>query len=177
MALPNRYKRRPRAYRPKRVSAESKFYAVAMESGIKSAVVIYESLTGNTREAGHLIAAELESAGLKATACPITKIDSQALSDADMVIVGSWTDGLFFFGQRPGRAGRLAKLPVIDGKLAAVYCTYAIDTGNTLPKLSKIVERRGGKVVGGLAIRRNDLAGGAAEFVARLVPALEKVAV
>ncbi len=137
------------------------------------AIVIYESLTGNTAEAGQLIADELTRSGVETVACPINEINLQALSEADLVIVGSWTDGLFFFGQRPGRIGRLAKLPVIDGKKAAVYCTYAINAGKTLDKLSGIVGRRGGDVIGGVAIKRNDLAGGAVDFVDRLLGAVE----
>lgn len=138
-----------------------------------NAIVVYESMTGNTEHAGFLIANELTLAGIPTVACPIHTIDAQALSDADLVIVGSWTDGLFFFGQRPGRAGRLATLPVIDGKQAAVYCTYAINAGKTLSKLSRIVRMRGGDVIGGYAIKRNDLEGGAVEFVDRLLGALD----
>ena len=137
------------------------------------AIVIYESLTGNTRKAGHLIADELTRSGFEATACPIDEVQLQALSEADLVVVGIWVDGLFFFGQRPGRVGRLVTLPVIDGKNAAVYCTYAVQPGKTLDKLAGIVTRRGGNVIGGFAIKRNDLAGGAAEFVDRLLGAVE----
>jgi hypothetical protein len=138
-----------------------------------NAVVIYESLTGNTRGAAALIVEELAKAGVTATACPITRIDFQALSNAKLVIVGTWTDGLVLFGQRPGRAGRVRQLPAIDGKLAAVYVTYAIDSGKALNKLEKIVRQRGGDVLGGMTIKRNDLAGGAKEFVGRLFDALE----
>jgi len=137
------------------------------------ATVVYESLTGNTAAAGRLIAAELTAAGIEAVACPITQVDLQSLSASDLVVVGSWTDGLFFFGQRPGRAGRLAKLPVIDGKKAAVYCTFAVNAGRTLPKLSRIVRMRGGDVIGGFAIKRGELEAGAAEFVDRLLGALD----
>lgn len=137
-------------------------------------IVIYESLTGNTKAAGHIIADELTASGVETVACPITAVDLQALSDADLVIVGSWTDGVFFFGQRPGRAGRLAKkLPRIDGKKAAVYCTYALDCGATLDKLARIVRMGGGDVVGGYAIKRDDLFGGSKELVDRLLGALD----
>ena len=137
-------------------------------------IVIYESLTGNTRAAGQMIADELTAAGVDTVACSIAKVDLQALSDADLVVVGSWTDGIIFFGQRPGRAGRIAaKLPRIDGKTAAVYCTYAVDCGQTLEKLARIVRMGGGDVVGGFAIKRNDLAGGATELVDRLLGALD----
>jgi hypothetical protein len=138
-----------------------------------NAVVIYESLTGNTREAAELIGAELRSSGVDTTVCSINGIDLAALAAAELVIVGSWVDGMFFVGQRPGRAGRLRGMPVIDGKLAAVFCTYAIDPGKTLTKLSDIVAERGGKVLGGVALHRNRLAEGAADFVDRLLGALQ----
>ena len=135
------------------------------------AIVIHESLTGNTRDAGNIIAAELRASGIEAMSCRIDRVDLQWLSDSDLVIVGTWVDGLFFFGQKPGRPWKLAKLPVIDGKTAAVYVTYAVNPGKTLEKLEGVVRRRGGDVIGGFAINRDDLAGGAAEFVDRLVGA------
>ncbi len=137
------------------------------------ATVVYESLTGNTELAGQIIARELTAAGIEAVACPITEVNLQALSESDLVVVGSWTDGLFFFGQRPGRSARLAKLPVIDGKKAAVYCTYAINAGKTLSKLSRLVGMRGGDVIGGYAIKRNRIEEDATEFVDRLLGAID----
>ena len=136
-------------------------------------VVIYESLTGNTRHTAELIGAELRAAGGDATVCAIDAVDLTALSKADLVVVGSWVDGLFIVGQRPGRAGRLRGMPVIDGKKAAVYCTYALDPGKTLTKLSALVADRGGDVIGGLAIRRSSMEDGAREFVDRVLGVLE----
>ena len=133
------------------------------------AVVIFESLTGNTRKAAGFIAAELERGGVATTLSPITAVNYQALADADLVIIGTWTDGLVLFGQRPGRSGRLKKLPFITGKKCAVYVPYAVDAGNVLDKLVAMMEDRGGDVIGGMAIKRNDLAGGAQEFAGRVL--------
>ncbi|MGY6501726.1 MAG: flavodoxin family protein [Acidimicrobiales bacterium] len=134
-----------------------------------NAVVIYESLTGNTREAAEQIGAELRSSGVSTTVSPIGRIDLGALAVADLVIVGSWVDGMFVVGQKPARSGRLRAMPVIDGKRAAVFCTYALDPGKTLEKLSDIVADRGGVVVGGVAIHRKRIAEGASDFVDRLL--------
>lgn len=134
-----------------------------------NAVVIYESLTGNTRRAGELIAAQLRAAGWSAVACPVTAVDYQAVSAAELVVIGTWTDGLIIAGQRPGRAGRIRRLPVLTGKRAAVYCTYAIDAGRTLEKLAAIVEGLGAEMVGGMSIRRDKIDGGVADFVGRLL--------
>lgn len=136
-------------------------------------VVIYESLTGTTREAAEIIGRELRSEGVDAVVCPIDDIDLTALAAADLVIVGSWVDGFVFVGQRPGRSGRLRNMPVIDGKKAAVFCTYAIDPGKTLTKLSAIVADRGGDVIGGIAIRRNAVEDGARDFVDRVLGAVD----
>ena len=133
------------------------------------AVVLYESLTGNTRKAAGIIGAQLEKRGVEATVANITAIPYQALAEADLVVVGTWTDGLVLFGQRPGRSGRLKKLPYISGKRCAVFVTYAIDAGNVLDKLVALMEDRGAEVLGGLAIRRDDLAGGSTDFVERVL--------
>ena len=137
------------------------------------AVVIYESLTGNTARAGQAIAAELTEQGVPTKAFPITKIDYQALSDADLVIVGSWVDGLILVGQRPGRLGRVRAMPALAGKRAVVYLTYAIDPGKALQKMSDAVAARGAEVLGGQVIRRDKLDDGVDEFVDRVLAVIE----
>lgn len=132
-------------------------------------VVIYESLTGTTAKAGHAIAAALSADGLPTRAFPITGIDYQALSDADLVIVGSWVDGLVVVGQKPGRLGRIKAMPALAGKKAVVYLTYAIDPGRALQKMSDAVTARGADVLGGQLIRRDKLSEGVADFVDRIL--------
>jgi hypothetical protein len=133
------------------------------------AVVIYESLTGNTAKAGQAIAAQLSEAGLPTRAFPITGIDYQALQEAELVIVGSWVDGLILFGQRPGRMGRITSMPALAGKKAVVYLTYAIDAGKSLQKLSDAVAARGAEVLGGSRIRRDKLEEGVDDLVDRVL--------
>jgi len=133
------------------------------------AVVIYESLTGNTAKAGRAIALDLTSHGLPTTAFPITDIDYQALSSADLVIVGSWVDGLILVGQRPGRLGRIKQMPALAGKRAIVFLTYAIDPGQSLTKMSDAITGLGAEVLGGQLIRRDKLADGVADFVQRVL--------
>jgi hypothetical protein len=133
------------------------------------AVVIYESLTGNTAKAGRAIAAALTAEGIPTQAFPIKAIDYQALADADLVIVGSWVDGLILVGQRPGRASRIKAMPALAGKRAVVYLTYAIDAGKALQKMSDAVTARGADVLGGQLIRRDKLDEGVADFVDRVL--------
>ena len=130
--------------------------------------IVYESLTGNTRKASHLIADELAAAGHEVTVDPTYDVDLHALQQADLVVVGGWTDGLFFVGQRPGRASRLRNLPALAGKRAVCFVTYALDAGKTLEKLVAIVEGLGATVDGGMTIRRDKIEDGARDFAARV---------
>ena len=136
------------------------------------AVVIYESLTGHTAKAAELIGQRLVGAGHSATVCPTTEVDFQAVADADLVIVGSWTDGLFFFAQKPARSARLSQLPLLTGKKCFVFCTFALDPGKTLQKFTDLMSERGADVLGGMTIRRNDLEGGSRDFVDRVLDVL-----
>ena len=133
------------------------------------AVVIYESLTGNTAKAAELIGQHLVEEGVSATVFPTTQVNFQAVADADLVIVGSWTDGLFFFAQKPAKAGRLSLLPLLNGKKCAVFCTFALDPGKTLDKLTDLMAERGADVIGGMTIRRNQLEDGPRDFVDRVL--------
>ncbi len=135
-------------------------------------VVLYESLTGKTRLAGERLAGELTAAGIATVACSVTAVDYQALQRADLVVVGSWVDGLVLFGQRPGREGRIRALPSLVGKKAVVYLTYAVDSGGALQKLSRAVEALGADVLGGQTIRRDRIDVGVGDLVERILGAL-----
>ena len=119
-----------------------------------SALVIYESMTGTTKKAAFRIATGLREAGIEATITPANDVDHGRLQAAELVIVGSWTDGLVFVGQKPGRQARLWSLPFMTGKRAYVYCTYAVDPGHAVEKLARIVADRGAAVLGGRKVHR-----------------------
>lgn len=120
-------------------------------------LVIYESMGGNTKRAAELIGGGCTFLGAESTVCSVTTVDLHALAEADLVFIGSWTDGLFLFGQRPGRVGRFKKLPWLDGKHVSVFCTYAVNAGGTVDALSKVLTSKGAVVVGGEAIKRSQL--------------------
>lgn len=136
------------------------------------AVIIYNSLTGTTRKAAYRIASELKALRVEATPIPIDEVDEAAVASADLVVVGTWTDGIVVLGQKPAGRKRLRGLPSLAGKRAVVYCTYAVDPGQTLSKLVAEVEAKGAEVIGGYALVRHNLNADIAEFVDRLAPAL-----
>lgn len=137
---------------------------------VSSAIVLVESLTGNTWKAGEKIAANLQQEGWTITSvCAVRRPELDALAAADLVLVGTWTDGLFVVGQRPGSSGHLRGLPSMYGKRAVGFCTYALNPGKVPEKLSKILRGCGADAVGGAGLHRHKLDQHAEEFVARLV--------
>lgn len=130
------------------------------------AVVIYESLTGNTARAARLVADEVAAQGVDVSVYPITDIGLKALAEADIVFIGTWVDGLVLFGHRPGRAGRIKSMPVIDGKRVAAFMTYAVHAGKALDRFAKVLEERGATVVARALLRRDHLDAGIGDFVA-----------
>ena len=134
--------------------------------------MLIESLTGNTWRAGELIGADLVQRGWTITG--ITRLrqpDYAAIQDADIVLVGTWVHGLFVVGQTPWAAATISNLPAMRGKQAAVFCTFALNPGRSLDKLTGAVEATGASVVGGLALHRSKLEAHSEEFAARLVAA------
>jgi Flavodoxin len=55
------------------------------------ALVVYESMYGNTAAVGEAVASSLRAAGLAAEASPVTKIDPTDTRDVDLLVVGGPT--------------------------------------------------------------------------------------
>ena len=120
--------------------------------------VVYESRTGTTHEAARLVAGGLQSAGATVSIAPVDDLDFTDLAQADLIVVGTWTDGLFFFGQRPGGAGKIAgNLPDIWDKRVWSFVTYAKNPGRAHQKLGEVLEAKGGRTLGASAMHRHRL--------------------
>jgi flavodoxin len=129
-------------------------------------LVVYESRTGNTRRAALLMADAFEAAGHTTTVCPTMDVDLKVAADADLVVVGTWTDGLVLFGHRPGGAGHLVKgLPTLWDKPTYAFVTYAIRPGGVLRKLNALLASKGADVKGALELHRRHLETDAPDFV------------
>ncbi len=137
------------------------------------AALLIESLTGNTWKAGELIADDLRQEGWDITGLArLRSPDYAAIQDADIVLVGTWVHGLFVIGQTPWALATISNLPAMRGKRAAVFCTFALNPGKSLDRLTGAVEATGAAVVGGLALSRSKLEQHSEEFASRLVGAV-----
>src|SRR5918997_1664654 len=138
------------------------------------AAVLVESLTGNTWKAAELVADDLRQEGWTITGHDRVRTpDLSAIQAADMVRVGTWVHGLFVVGQAPWAVSTISNLPAMRGKRAAVFCTFALNPGNSLDKLAGAVEATGADVVGGLALSRSKLDEHSEVFASRLVAAVD----
>ncbi len=140
------------------------------------AALVVESLTGNTWKAADLIANGLSQNGWTITGLSKVKNpDHASIQDADLVLVGTWVHGLFVVGQTPWALATISNLPTMRGKRAAVFCTFAINPGKSLDKLTGAVEATGAGVIGGLALNRSKLEAHSEAFCQRLLDAVATV--
>ena len=136
--------------------------------------MLVESLTGNTWRAAELIGANLQQEGWTITGLSrVRQPDLESVQDADIVLVGTWTHGLFVVGQAPWAAAAISNLPTMRGKKSAVFLTYALEAGKSLDKLTHAVGATGAEVIGGLLIKRNHLEAHTEAFATRLIDAVE----
>ena len=103
-----------------------------------------ESLTGNTWKAAERdrLACSSRRAGSITGLNRMREPDHAAIQDADFVLVGTWIARAV--RRRSGAVrprARIGKLPMMRGKKAAVFCTFALHPAKTLDKLT---QRRAG---------------------------------
>jgi len=138
---------------------------------VKAAILV-ESLTGNTWKAAENVADLLGQERWTITGLSKVKHpDHQSIHEADLVIVGTWVHGAFVFGQAPWAINSIANLPAMRGKKVAAFCTFALDPGRSLDKLTMALGDTGAYVIGGLAMNRSKLDEHSEEFAARLLAA------
>ncbi len=137
------------------------------------AAILVESLTGNTWKAAEMVGAALQQAGWSITGLSrMSQPDHGSIQRAELVLVGTWTHGLFIVGQGPFGLSKISRLPAMHGKKAAVFCTFALNPKKTLDKMTPAVEGLGAEVIGGFAMNRSHLDQHAEEFASRLVDAV-----
>ena len=114
--------------------------------------IVYDSSTGKTKAAAEQMGEAARAAGHECSVESIHDADPAQVTKADAICVGSWCKGLFVILQRPTEEtmGFIERLGPLDGKPAAVFTTYALAVGKTLPKMAAALGARGARVTGQL---------------------------
>ncbi|MFI5258657.1 MAG: flavodoxin family protein, partial [Candidatus Limnocylindrales bacterium] len=110
---------------------------------VKKAVVVYRSHSGVTRRYGEEIAACLEIKGVSAQVVSVGECDMTILADADYLLLGCWTSGLFVVMQHPDEPwlAFVRDMPDLHEKPAgaypkvALFTTYKLRTGSQFPRM------------------------------------------
>lgn len=117
--------------------------------------IVFDSKTGTTKAAAEAMAELVRAAGHQCTVSSVQDADPTSVSAADAVCVGSWCKGLFFVFQHATQATMdfIDGLSSLDGKPAAVFCTYKTAVGGMLPKMAARLGGRGANVTGSFKSR------------------------
>jgi len=110
--------------------------------------IVYDSSTGTTKAASEAMSKTFEAAGHECSVDPVQGADPATTAQADLLCLGTWTQGLFIVLQKPTPAMLefAGRLPDLAGKQAVVFCTYKIATGKTLSKLAQPLAAKGAGV-------------------------------
>jgi glutamate synthase (NADPH/NADH) small chain len=112
-------------------------------------LVAYESRGGRTAHAARLIADVLRGTGAVVRAVPLAQVGLADLTETDLLIVGTWVEGLVVARVGAARATRawLAGLPRLAGLRTATFCTFAVSPQGTLGEMRRALEDHGAVVV------------------------------
>ncbi len=136
-------------------------------------LIAYESRGGRTAEAARIVARGLRPTGAVVRAVPLSQVSIAELSETDLLVLGTWVEGLVVTRVKPASAAQrwLDGLPRLAGLRTAVFCTYGVSPRDALATLRASMEEHGTRVLSQDAFgpRKSDIEAGAARFAARLV--------
>ena len=104
---------------------------------MKKAIVVYRSHSGVTRRYGDEIAEHLRKRGLAAAVVSVGECDFASLADADYLLLGCWTSGLFVIRQHPDEPwlAFVRDMPETKRPKVALFTTYKLATGSQFAKM------------------------------------------
>ena len=103
-------------------------------------LIIYNSKKGHTKQYGEQIAEYLkEEKNISAKVVSVDDFKKNDLNEADIVFLGSWTNGLFLLFQHPDKkwVKFVSDLPEFKDKKVGLFTTYNIATGSMFKSMEK----------------------------------------
>lgn len=132
-------------------------------SHVPRVLVCYASRGGTTAGVAQIISESFNARGFAVTTLPIEKVGVQELLRADVLIIGTWVEGLVVTRVHPALAMRkwLAALPTLAGRPVGIFCTYGVNPKDSLDEVRVCIESHGGKVIRDARFGPPDLRGDA----------------
>jgi flavodoxin len=105
---------------------------------MKQAIVIYHSRTGTTKKYAAEIGKYLESKSITVKVISTADFQPGMTENMDYVLLGCWTNGLFFILQHPDKAWKdfARKLQAATEAKLALFTTYKFVTGSMFRKMN-----------------------------------------
>jgi flavodoxin len=109
-----------------------------------TAAVVYRSASGTTRELAEEIGEHLRTKGIDTTVQSVGDADPAALAQADIVLLGCWTSGLFVVAQHPDEPwlAFVRDLPPLHGSRIGLFTTYKLATGSMFARMRAALDTR-----------------------------------
>lgn len=104
-----------------------------------NSIIIYNSKGGTTKAYAEQIAAYQKQNGIHPEVYSLEDFDMEKVKQADLLFLGSWTNGLFLFYQHPDKKWKefARKLPELTNKKVVLFTTYKLLTGTMFKKMNK----------------------------------------
>lgn len=121
--------------------------------------IIYNSKTGNTKNLSEQMLSVLESKNHEVSLQSIDNADLSVINDAELLLLGDWTQGLFIFLQHPTKEWKTFanKLPDLSNKKVILYNSYALCSGGMLNKMEKELDGKNASIIGKFKNKKNVL--------------------
>jgi flavodoxin len=105
---------------------------------MKKVVIYYNSHKGTTKYFGEEIQEFLSHNNTDAFIYSIDDFNYDQLNNADIVLLGAWTNGLFFFLQHPEKkwVDFAKNLPALSDKKIGFFTTYKVATGSMFNRMA-----------------------------------------
>ena len=118
-----------------------------------SAIIIYQSSTGNTRFGVQIIQREFQQAGEACEIAHVKEVDAGSLADFDLIGVAS---AVYAFQPAHNMQAFLRALPDLQGKGAFVFCSCVAVSAFALRHMAARLAERGARILGGHEMRAED---------------------
>ena len=112
-------------------------------------LIAYASSGGTTAALSQSIADGLGLAGARVSVKPVGRVGAKEIAAADVIVLGTWVEGLVVAKVRPAKAMRdwLGSVPNLGGKPVATFCTFAVNPRGASDELGELARAAGATVV------------------------------
>ncbi|MBN2611115.1 MAG: flavodoxin domain-containing protein [Bacteroidales bacterium] len=108
------------------------------------ALVIYYSKKGTTRQFAYEIDKYLKNSNLDSRIISIYDVHTDDIKQADIVLIGCWTNGLFLFLQHPDNIWKkyAKQFPELKDKKVGFFTTYLLATGSMFSQMQRVLKEK-----------------------------------